>query len=107
MFAEMLGQPAASLRYDLWLNPMSDQSLRLSLKGHKILAGDLSLRTYKFEVSSVLVNKHLLMLERHFQGMYYLIGVSKIIVYDEQEASMLALMNGDLIAYLENLENNM
>jgi hypothetical protein len=36
--------------------------------------------------------------------MYYLFRNFKIIVFDEQEASMLTLHGSDLRAYLENLE---
>jgi hypothetical protein len=38
--------------------------------------------------------------------MYFLFKAQKITVYDEQDASMLALMGGDLRGYLENLELN-
>ncbi len=102
----MSGHHPGRLRYSLWFNPNNESSLRLSLQGHKFLIQELKLKTYKFELSRILVNKHLLMLERHFQGVYYLLGVDKIVVYDEQEASMLTLMNGDLATYLENLESN-
>jgi hypothetical protein len=51
-----------------------------------------------------LTNKNLLQLERYFQGMYYLQKNQVIVVFDEQEASMLTLYGGDLRSYLNNLE---
>lgn len=106
MFAEMGGKHPDKLRYAVWNNPKDPHSLRLSLAGYKFLVGDLKLKSYKFELKRILANKHLLTLDRHFQGMYYLIGADKIVVFDEQEAAMLSLMDGDLVGYLENIESN-
>jgi hypothetical protein len=106
MFAEMSKQHPSKLSYIIWNNPKDTNSLRLSLAGYKFLSADLKLKSYKFEFDQPLVNKHLLQLERLFQGMYYLIGAHKIVVFDEQEAAMLSLMDGDLKKYLSNLESN-
>lgn len=106
MFAEMSGRHPSKLRYAIWNNPKDSQSLRLSLAGYKFLAQDLKLKSYKFEFEKPLANKHLLQLERLFQGMYYLLGAHKIVVFDEQEAAMLSLMNGNITNYLDNLEKN-
>jgi hypothetical protein len=106
MFAEMSKQHPSKLSYIIWNNPKDPASLRLSLAGFKFLSTDLKLKSYKFEFDQPLANKHLLQLERFFQGMYYLIGAHKIVVFDEQEAAMLSLMDGDLKKYLANLENN-
>ena len=64
----------------------------------------VKLKTYKFELPEPLNNKNLLQLERYFQGMYYLQKNQVIVVFDEQEASMLTLYGGDLKSYLNNLE---
>lgn len=106
MFAEMSKRPLDRLGYAIWNNPKDPHSLRLSLAGYKFVATELKLKSYKFDLSRILANKHLLLLERHFQGMYYLLGAHKIVVFDEQEAAMLSLMDGDLVGYLENLESN-
>ena len=105
-FAELSKRDVSKLSYGLWNNPKDPDSLRLSLPGYKFLVQDLKLKSYVFELSRILANKHLLLLERHFQGMYYLLGAHKIVVFDEQEAAMLSLMDGDLVSYLENLESN-
>ena len=106
MFAEMSKRPLDRIGYAIWNNPKDPDSLRLSLAGYKFVATELKLKSYKFDLSRILANKHLLLLERHFQGMYYLLGAHKIVVFDEQEAAMLSLMDGDLVTYLENLESN-
>jgi hypothetical protein len=102
----MSKQHPSKLSYIIWNNPKDNNSLRLSLAGYKFLVQDLKLNSYKFEFDKPLANKHLLQLERLFQGVYYLIGANKIVVFDEQEAAMLSLMDGDLKKYLANLENN-
>jgi hypothetical protein len=106
MFAELAGSPLITLRYAIWNNPKDNNSLRLSMAGYRFVCVDLKLKSYKFDLKTHLANKHLLLLERHFQGMYYLLGSHKIVVFDEQEAAMLSLMDSDLITYLENLESS-
>ena len=104
-FAELLKQPISQLHYQLWNNPKDSDSLRLSLSGYTILKKN-NIQSYLYELSEPLNNKNLLQLERHFPGMYFLFRAQKITVYDEQEASMLSLMDGNLKGYLENLESN-
>jgi hypothetical protein len=106
IFSELSGQHPSKLVYQIWNNPKDDNSLRLSLKGYKFVVQDLQFKSYKFEFERPLANKHLLQLERLFQGVYYLIGAHKIVVFDEQEAAMLSLMDGNLKQYLSNLESN-
>jgi len=105
IFAETSGQAASQLHYHLWNNPKDSTSLRISLQGYGILK-QLKIKSYTFELTEPLANRHLLQLERHFPGMYFLFKAQKITVYDEQEATMLSLMDGDLRGYLENLEHN-
>ena len=92
------------LRYKIWINPTDNNSLRLSLEGYRFLVQVVKLKTYKFELPEPLNNKNLLQLERYFQGMYYLHKNEMIVVFDEQEASMLTLYGNDLKSYLNNLE---
>lgn len=108
VFLETAGISVASsqdLKYKIWYNPTEDTSLRLSLEGYRFLVQVLKLKTYKFELEEPLNNKNLLQLERHFQGMYYLNKSQIFVVFDEQEAAMLTLYNGDLKLYLNNLED--
>ena len=74
--------------------------------GYKFLLEKVKIAGYDYKLSSPLSSKNLLQLERYFQGPYFLLQNKKIIVFDELEASMLSLMDGDLRSYLENLEIN-
>jgi hypothetical protein len=105
IFAEIIGQPVSQLHYYLWNNPKDSASLRLSLSGYNILKKH-DIKSYTFELTEPLNNKNLLQLERHFPGMYFLFRAQKITVYDEQEATMLTLMDGNLKNYLDNLEES-
>jgi hypothetical protein len=105
VFAEILGQPTHLVHYQLWNNPTDSTSLRLSLQGYNLLKKN-EVKSYTFELGEPLTNKNLLQLERHFPGMYFLFRAQKITVYDEQEATMLTLMDSNLKGYLENLEAN-
>jgi hypothetical protein len=89
-----------------WYNPTNDNSLRLSLAGLQFVKANLKLQSYEFNLPDEdLSNKHLLQLERVFQGMFYLLKRKKIIVFEEQEAMMLTLYSGDLKSYLDSLES--
>ena len=110
VFFEILGSPGTvsplrTFHYNLWHNPKDDSSLRLSLQGYNILKKN-DIKSYTFELSEPLTNKNLLQLERHFPGMYFLFRAQKITVYDEQEATMLTLMDSNLKSYLDNLEES-
>ena len=115
VFFEILSSPGTprvgavstlrTFHYNLWHNPKDDASLRLSLQGYNILKKN-DIKSYTFELSEPLTNKNLLQLERHFPGMYFLFRAQKITVYDEQEATMLTLMDSNLKSYLDNLEES-
>jgi hypothetical protein len=89
-----------------WKNPTDDTSLRLSLAGLQLVKAVLKLQSYEFELNNELTNQNLLQLERHFKGMYYLLKRQKIIVFDEEEATMLTLHGNDLVSYLDNIETH-
>lgn len=92
----------------LWHNPVDNKSLRLSLPGYTFLLKELKLETYQFVLSRPLTNKNLIQLERLFPGpYYYLTSASKFILIDDQDASWLQLLGGDLVSYLDNLENDL
>lgn len=90
----------------IWFNPVDNKSLRLNLVGYQFLMDNVKLKGYEYTLKSPLSSKNLIQLERYFQGPYYLFQNKKIIVFDETEASMLSLMDGDLRSYLDNLEIN-
>jgi hypothetical protein len=88
-----------------WKNPTDDNSLRLSLAGLQFVKASLKLTSYDFELPEELTNQQLLQLERQFKGMYYLLKRQKIIVFEEEEATWLGLLSGNLRAYLDSIES--
>jgi hypothetical protein len=89
-----------------WKNPTNANSLSLTLTGLQFVKSVLKLQSYEFALSEELTNHHLLQLERVFKGMYYLLKRQKLIVFEEEEATMLTLYGNDLQGYLESLEQN-
>lgn len=94
------------LKYKIWMNPTDDSSLRLNLEGYYFVIRTLKLRAYEYELSKPMTNKNLLQLERYFQGMYYMLHGKKLVLFDEAEATMMALYNDDIFRYLETLEES-
>jgi hypothetical protein len=105
IFAEMVGKRSSQLWYMIWNNPKDPNSLRLSLSGFKFVTSDLNIKSYKFDISPPLTNRNVLQLDRYFGGMYFILP-EKFVVFDEQDASMINLMDGNLVAYLNNLERS-
>jgi hypothetical protein len=89
-----------------WVNPLDNNSLRLTFHGLKFTKSNLGLSSYEFELPDTVTNLDLLRLERLFPGPYFLIKRTKFIVFEEQEASMMTLLSSDLTQYLDNLEIN-
>ena len=88
-----------------WKNPTDPDSLRLSLAGLQLVKAVLKLQSYEFALPEELTNHQLLQLERQFKGMYYLLKREKIIVFEEEEATMLTLHGNNLALYLDNIES--
>jgi len=105
IFAAQSAESAATLKNYLWFNPTNDFSLRLTLSGYRFVVEQLKLQTYDYQLPQPLNNRNLLQLERYFPSIFYLINTKpKIVVFDEQEAAMLALYGNDLPGYLNSLE---
>lgn len=105
IFAAQSSQSAATLKNYIWFNPTNNLSLRLTLNGYRFVVEQLRLQTYSYTLPKPLNNRNLLQLERYFPSIFYLINTNpKIIVFDEQEAAMLALYGNDLPGYLDSLE---
>jgi hypothetical protein len=103
IFAKMADKHVSQIANYIWNNPKNPDSLRLSLSGYNFIVQELKINSYKFEISPPLTNKNLLQLERYYSGMYFILA-NKFVVFDEQDASMLNLINGDLQSHLRNLE---
>lgn len=107
IFASLSGQSFESLKTTIWFNPTNELSLRLTLSGYNFVVSSIRLHPYEHRLPTSLTNRHLLQLERYFPSMFYLLATSNrpaLVVFDENEASMLALYGNDLAGYLSNLE---
>jgi hypothetical protein len=88
-----------------WVSPYSPIGLRLTNDGSKFLTHVLKLESYKYQVTSDLpiTFKAMLKMSKHLSAPFYLNPQTKtMIFYGEQDATMLALMGGDLLTYLDN-----
>jgi hypothetical protein len=88
-----------------WVSPYSPIGLRLTSDGSKFLTHVLKLESYKYQVTSDLpiTFKAMLKMSKHLSAPFYLNPQTKtMIFYGEQDATMLALMGGDLLTYLDN-----
>ena len=93
------------IKQTIWVNPTDEHNLRLNNLGLSYFqrAGFTS---YKIEIEpKTIANKHLLLLQRYFPSVYFIGSAKTIVVFDEEIASLLILMNGNLIQFLENLAN--
>lgn len=104
--AKMQAGSWQSLRQTLWFKPTDNNSLRLTYVGYNFFKRQ-GFTSYEITLENKgLANKHLLILERYYPGVYMLVNAKKIILFDEEYASLIILMNGDIMGYLENLEKS-
>jgi hypothetical protein len=104
IFASQSNHHPNRLQYIIWNNPKKNDSLRLSMSGYSYVIKDLGYVSYRFELDPPLTNKNLLQLERFFPSMYFILQ-DKFFVFDQEEASMINLIDGNIVAYLNNLES--
>ena len=102
--ADIPSEQITDMQRRWWVNPTDDNSLRLSLAGLQFVKANLKLHGYEFTLDTDLTNYNILQLERLFQGMYYLLRRQKIIMFEEEEAIMMALHGNNLKGYLDSLE---
>ena len=88
-----------------WQNPINDASLRLTREGFRFFAEKAKLPYHEITLSpdQTPTLKIMLQLERSFKEPYYLMNRA-IRVFGEQDAIMLHLHGGNLVAYLTSLE---
>lgn len=104
------------LKAKIWENPQNPNSLRLTTTGW-MLANQIDMTHYKFEVATMLTPKRLLQLERILAGPYFIKGKwplprrqntapkpLSLYVFDEQDSIMLGLY-GDLEKFLDNQQD--
>lgn len=86
----------------LWENQVVEESLRLSVHGMSFMNKN-SIRGYEFKLNTPLDARSQILLQRYFPSPFFYF-TKTFIVYEEKEASMLILMDGDLRTYLKNIE---
>jgi len=97
------------LKAKIWENPQNPNSLRLTTTGW-MLASQIDMKHYKFEIATMLTPKRLLQLERILAGPYFIKGKNtapkplSLYVFDEQDSIMLELY-GDFEKFLDNQQD--
>jgi len=86
----------------IWDNPVSDESLRVSLSGLAFLKKN-GFKFYEFPIHTALTARNLVQLQRFFPSPYAYVQ-KRFVVFDEQEASMLTLYGDDIQQYLDSIE---
>jgi len=103
--------PKLGLRYQRfdnpaswWFNPLNPDSLRLTKPAFNMLSKNKEIKNWHFKLTTPLVNRSYIQLEKHFKNPYYIVGPSGIYVFGEQDMIMLALHGSNLQQYLDNLD---
>jgi hypothetical protein len=87
-----------------WYNYRNPTSMRLSKEGHHFYTRTLRVPVYLITITTPLVCRTYLQLERVFTTPYYLTHAGKLSVFDEQVCIMLQLHAGNLAQYLDNMQ---
>ncbi len=90
-----------------WWNHIDVNHLRLSLLGIQFVNKQAKIPVYTINISHPILSTHLIKLTRINIGPYYLHATqknNKIMLLDNEAATMLTLHAGNLGQYLENLE---
>jgi hypothetical protein len=102
--------PKLGLRYQRydnpaswWHNPVNPNSLRLTRPAFNMLNKNPEIKHWHFKLSSPLVTRAFIQLEKHFTSPYYIVNHNSIYVFSEQDSIMLALHGSNLQQYLDNL----
>lgn len=98
------GPFAEQLRKSWWYNPLNASSMRLSREGANYATNRAKIHYYIHELSSVILPKTLLQLEKILEYPYYIPQLKKIIVFDERTSLTLTLYGNDLQTYLDNVQ---
>ena len=102
--------PARSNNWaDWWWNHVNPFHLRLSVNGIKFVKKQTKIPIYTIDIAHPLLSTHLIKLARIPIGPYYIhpnngMKTNKIMVLDQEVATMLTLHAGNLGQYLENLQ---
>jgi len=95
---------AERLRKSWWHNPLNTSSMRLSNQGANYATIHAKIHYYSHDLSSVIMPKTLLQLEKILEYPYYISQIKKIIVFDERTSLTLTLYDNDLQSFLDNVQ---
>lgn len=102
--------PKLGLRYQRydnpaswWHNPLNPDSLRLTRPAFVMLSKNKDIKSWQFKLSTPLLTRAFIQLEKHFTSPYFIQNNTTIWVFSEQDSIMLALHGNNLQQYLDNL----
>jgi hypothetical protein len=95
---------AEQLRKRWWFNPLNVSSMRLSKEGVNYATTHAKIHHYTHDLTSTIVPKTLLQLEKILEYPYYIQQLKKIVVFDERTSLTLTLYGNDLQGYLDNVQ---
>ena len=87
-----------------WWTPKNHNNLRLKKSGYDFVKSVAKITTYVITLEQPLLAHHLIKLARLNIGPYYVQNNNKLVILDEEVATMLTLHAGNLGRYLENLQ---
>ena len=94
------------VEHQWWQNPINATSLRLTSVGYKWFTTAAKLKAYPIELTEKILPRQMLQLERYVKSPYFIKQLKMIYVFGDQDAVMLQLHGGNLVAYLDNLQQN-
>ena len=86
-----------------WHNPLNPDSLRLTRPAFNMLSKNKDIKSWHFKLSTPLISRAFIQLEKHFKSPYFIHSHSSIYVFGEQDMIMLSLHGSNLQQYLDNL----
>ena len=93
-------------RYQIWHNPTNYDSLRLRTAGYKWILKNTTIKFHVINLQQSITGRQYLQLERLLTEPYVVVHLKQIAVHSETDAIMLQLHAGDLVTYLDNIQEN-
>lgn len=87
-----------------WFNQLNSSSMRLSKEGINYATTHAKIHHYTHDLTSTIMPKTLLQLEKILEHPYYIQQLKKIVVFDERTSLTLTLYGNDLQTYLDNVQ---
>ena len=87
-----------------WGNPMNPNSLRLNSQGFSWVKKHKKIKYHEIKIQESITPRQLLQLEKLLSAPYFVKSYKDIMVFDESTAVMLHLHAGNLVQYLDNLQ---